>query len=204
MTTYWNFFYSGIFSILKFFHPGISAIFSTSHENLIRLHFSCPKTSLLGTLFSSLSILIFGCETGYGLHRWKRAFMVSLIASLIQFTTCLIVIGWVWSIMWGIDLVTKSSNYNCDKDNIFEEEELEFQRRMDEKMKNGKDIIAKETQAKEKQAKEIQAKETQAKEIQAKEIQAKETVIEADSKTRRRIQFLDTYLSRNRHMEQMI
>lgn len=115
--------------------------------------------------------------------------MVSLIASLIQFTTCLIVIGWVWSIMWGIDLVTKSSNYNCDKDNIFEEEELEFQRRMDEKMKNGKDIIAKETQAKE---------------TQAKETQAKETVIEADSKTRRRIQFLDTYLSRNRHMEQMI
>lgn len=86
--------------------------------------------------------------------------------------------------MWGIDLVTKSSNYNCDKDNIFEEEELEFQRRMDGKMKNEKDIIANETQA--------------------KETIPKETIIETDSKTRRKIQFLDTYLSRNRHMEQMI
>ena len=115
--------------------------------------------------------------------------MVSLIASLIQFTTCLIVIGWVWSIMWGIDLVTKSSNYNCDKDNIFEEEELEFQRRMDEKMKNEKDVIANETQAKD---------------ATPKETIPKETVIETDSRTRRKIQFLDTYLSRNRHMEQMI
>lgn len=127
---------------------------------------------LPGTLFCSLSILIFGCETGYGFHKWKRAFCVSLIASIIQFTTCLIVIGWVWSIMWGIDLVMKSSNYNCDKDNsnLFEEEfELTNGGRMEEKV-----------------------------------TLPKETIVIEDSK-RRKIQFLDTYLARNRQsMEQII
>lgn len=76
--------------------------------------------------------------------------------------------------MWGVDLVMKSSNYDCDRRNIdLFEEELQV-RQLDNSV-NGT-------------------------------LQPKDTIVIENGigKEKRRIQFLDTYLARNRQTEQII
>uniref|UniRef100_A0A2L2YRF6 Protein SPEC3 n=1 Tax=Parasteatoda tepidariorum TaxID=114398 RepID=A0A2L2YRF6_PARTP len=56
----------------------------------------------VGTFLAALTVLC-GCPTEYD-DRCK-AFLYNVLASFLQLLTALIVVGWVWSIMWGITFV---------------------------------------------------------------------------------------------------
>ncbi|KAI1287336.1 Protein stum -like protein [Halotydeus destructor] len=62
----------------------------------------------LGTFLASMTIPL-GCKTEYGRDKWTRAFIICLITAIIQTATALFVLGWVWSIMWGINFVKHSA-----------------------------------------------------------------------------------------------
>lgn len=91
-------------------------LFNTNPLNLIKrclssyfFLFSSSWSILIltsGTLLASISIL-FGCRTEYGSDKWKRAFVISFCISLTQMVTAIFVLGWVWSIMWGINFIKR-------------------------------------------------------------------------------------------------
>ncbi|XP_054711328.1 protein stum homolog [Uloborus diversus] len=58
-----------------------------------------------GTFLAALTVLC-GCPTEY--DDKCTAFLYNVLASLLQLFTALIVVGWVWSIMWGITFVSIS------------------------------------------------------------------------------------------------
>ncbi|GIY25999.1 uncharacterized protein CDAR_439691 [Caerostris darwini] len=54
------------------------------------------------TFIAGLTVLC-GCPTEY--EDRCTAFLYNILASFLQLLTALIVVGWVWSIMWGITFV---------------------------------------------------------------------------------------------------
>ncbi|KAG0425328.1 hypothetical protein HPB47_027493 [Ixodes persulcatus] len=60
-----------------------------------------------GTLLTTVAALC-GCRTEHG-SRWRAA-GYNLLAALLQTLTAPFVVGWVWSIMWGITFVNVSVN----------------------------------------------------------------------------------------------
>ncbi|XP_074602343.1 uncharacterized protein LOC141856013 isoform X2 [Brevipalpus obovatus] len=68
----------------------------------------------LGTFLATLTIL-FGSQTEHGKDQWKRAFFISIFAAFVQALTSIFVIGWVWSIMWGINLIKNSTKIKDQK-----------------------------------------------------------------------------------------
>ncbi|RWS10461.1 hypothetical protein B4U79_05168, partial [Dinothrombium tinctorium] len=69
------------------------------------LNFFLPGS---GTLLASITIL-FGCSTEYGKEHWKKAFVISLLAAILQIVSAIFVVGWVWSVMWGINFIKNST-----------------------------------------------------------------------------------------------
>lgn len=61
-----------------------------------------------GTFLAAFTVLC-GCPTEYGDEDRCTAFLYNVLASFLQLLTALIVVGWVWSIMWGITFVGISS-----------------------------------------------------------------------------------------------
>lgn len=60
----------------------------------------------LGTLIATVSIF-FGCTTEYGNEQRCKSITLGFMISMIQVTTAIFVLGWVWSIMWGINFVKR-------------------------------------------------------------------------------------------------
>ncbi|XP_023218368.1 protein stum homolog [Centruroides sculpturatus] len=61
----------------------------------------------IGTLIASVTVLC-GCKTEHANR--AKAFGYNLLAGLLQLITAPVVIGWVWSIMWGITFVNISTS----------------------------------------------------------------------------------------------
>lgn len=61
----------------------------------------------IGTLLTTIAAMV-GCRTEHS-SRWRAA-GYNLLAALLQALTAPFVIGWVWSIMWGITFVNVSVN----------------------------------------------------------------------------------------------
>lgn len=61
---------------------------------------------LPGTLLSIIGIL-FGCKTEHDSKR--KSSLISLLAALLQLITAPIIVGWIWSVLWGITFVNISS-----------------------------------------------------------------------------------------------
>ncbi|EEC13637.1 hypothetical protein IscW_ISCW011737 [Ixodes scapularis] len=59
------------------------------------------------TLLTTVAALC-GCRTEHG-SRWRAA-GYNLLAALLQTLTAPFVVGWVWSIMWGITFVNVSAS----------------------------------------------------------------------------------------------
>jgi hypothetical protein len=57
----------------------------------------------LGTLLSSFTVFCCG-STRLGPSPWK-AFGYNIIAALLQMITFVIIVGWIWSILWGMTFV---------------------------------------------------------------------------------------------------
>lgn len=60
----------------------------------------------VGTLLATFTVL-FGCSTEYGKERKMTAFFIGLFIAVVQMLTAIIVLGWVWSIMWGINFIKR-------------------------------------------------------------------------------------------------
>ncbi|KAG8182501.1 hypothetical protein JTE90_020416 [Oedothorax gibbosus] len=61
----------------------------------------------LGTFLAAFTVLC-GCPTEYCDEERCTAFLYNVLAAFLQLLTALIVVGWVWSIMWGITFVGMS------------------------------------------------------------------------------------------------
>ena len=51
--------------------------------------------------------VLFGCNTEYGKLHKTRAFSLGILIGIIQMSTAIFVLGWVWSIMWGINFIKR-------------------------------------------------------------------------------------------------
>lgn len=60
----------------------------------------------IGTLIASFATL-FGCTTGYGKEGKCQAFFLGLAITITQVTTAIFVVGWVWSVMWGVNFIKR-------------------------------------------------------------------------------------------------
>ncbi|XP_012942355.1 protein stum homolog [Aplysia californica] len=56
----------------------------------------------LGTFFSAWTCLC-GCKTKLG--KPAKAFCLNLLSALLQMITFVFIVGWVWSIIWGMNFV---------------------------------------------------------------------------------------------------
>lgn len=59
-----------------------------------------------GTFIASFATLL-GCTTGYGKESRFQAFLLGLAITFTQITTAIFVIGWVWSVMWGVNFIKR-------------------------------------------------------------------------------------------------
>lgn len=59
-----------------------------------------------GTIISVFAILC-GCKTEHGSKR--KSTMISLMAAFLQLVSAPIVVGWIWSVLWGITFVNIST-----------------------------------------------------------------------------------------------
>ncbi|GFQ75960.1 hypothetical protein TNCT_408081 [Trichonephila clavata] len=58
-----------------------------------------------GTLISAFTVFC-GCTTEY--QEKRQSLWYNLLAALLQLLMCPIIVGWIWSILWGITFVNIS------------------------------------------------------------------------------------------------
>ncbi|GIX70477.1 hypothetical protein CDAR_280621 [Caerostris darwini] len=58
-----------------------------------------------GTLISAFTVFC-GCTTEH--KDKKQSLLYNLLAALLQLLLCPIVVGWIWSVLWGITFVNIS------------------------------------------------------------------------------------------------
>ncbi|XP_054719377.1 protein stum homolog, partial [Uloborus diversus] len=66
----------------------------------------------LGTLISSFAVFC-GCTTEYGDKR--KSLLYNLLAALLQLLMAPIIVGWIWSVLWGITFVNISLSKAVDE-----------------------------------------------------------------------------------------
>lgn len=66
----------------------------------------------LGTIISAFTVL---CGAPTTLNRRVPAFLFNLLAAFLQLVTFFIIVGWVWSILWGMNMVTLAMNWGEEK-----------------------------------------------------------------------------------------
>jgi len=64
---------------------------------------------LPGTLIAAFSV--FCCGSTTRLESKFNAFLLNVVAGTLQLTTFLVIIGWIWSISWGMTFVQLASSY---------------------------------------------------------------------------------------------
>ncbi|GBO25130.1 hypothetical protein AVEN_68204-1, partial [Araneus ventricosus] len=97
-------FFPNIYILLKLLAvvPVSVATVERSFSSLRRLKTYLRNTTSERTFLAGLTVLC-GCPTEY--EDRCTALLYNLLASFLQLLTALIVVGWVWSIMWGITFV---------------------------------------------------------------------------------------------------
>ncbi|XP_022101349.1 protein stum homolog [Acanthaster planci] len=65
----------------------------------------------VGTFLSSFSV--FCC--GFTRISSQRAFLWNLLAAVLQTVTCIFIVGWIWSISWGMTFCTLATEYKYEK-----------------------------------------------------------------------------------------
>ncbi|XP_045187275.2 protein stum homolog isoform X3 [Mercenaria mercenaria] len=65
-----------------------------------------------GTLISAFTVL---CGAPTALNRKTAAFLFNLLSAFLQMVTFIIIVGWVWSILWGMNMVTLAMNWGEEK-----------------------------------------------------------------------------------------
>ena len=89
------------------------------HENLINVHEKYYRPILKwkiqravfifsGTLISAFTVL---CGAPTALNKKTAAFLFNLLSAFLQMITFIIIVGWVWSILWGMNMVTLASKF---------------------------------------------------------------------------------------------
>ncbi|XP_071962591.1 protein stum homolog [Antedon mediterranea] len=66
----------------------------------------------LGTFVSAFTV--FCC--GYTETTPTKAFLWNVLVAFLQILTFAVVVGWIWSIMWGMTFVTLSADYEHEKE----------------------------------------------------------------------------------------
>lgn len=61
-----------------------------------------------GTFMSSWACLC-GCKTKLG--KPAKAFGLNILSAMLQFVSFVVIVGWVWSIIWGMHFVQIASKY---------------------------------------------------------------------------------------------
>ena len=86
---------------------------SGEHNNL--LYFA-------GTLLSAPTVLC--CATARLMSKW-RALCLNVVSALLQTLTCLLIVGWIWSILWAMTFVQLSCKYGLRNNVVTKYVELE-------------------------------------------------------------------------------
>ncbi|CAD5117065.1 DgyrCDS5886 [Dimorphilus gyrociliatus] len=69
------------------------------------LNIGCPG---LGTLISAFSVF---CCASTRIEKPIHAFGLNILAGILQALTFIVIVGWIWSILWGMTFVQFSSKY---------------------------------------------------------------------------------------------
>lgn len=56
----------------------------------------------IGTFISSFTVF---CGAKTKISKPRNAFMLNLLAAFLQMVTFLVIVGWIWSILWGMNFV---------------------------------------------------------------------------------------------------
>ncbi|XP_060596835.1 protein stum homolog isoform X3 [Ruditapes philippinarum] len=65
-----------------------------------------------GTFISAFTVL---CGAPTALNKRTAAFLFNLLSAFLQMITFIIIVGWVWSILWGMNMVTLAMNWGEEK-----------------------------------------------------------------------------------------
>ncbi|XP_064622949.1 protein stum homolog isoform X2 [Lineus longissimus] len=63
------------------------------------LNIGCPG---LGTLISSFTVF---CGASTRITKRSHAFLLNLLAAFLQMLSFIIIVGWIWSILWGMTFI---------------------------------------------------------------------------------------------------
>ncbi|KAH3705264.1 protein stum homolog [Dreissena polymorpha] len=66
----------------------------------------------VGTLVSAFTVL---CGAPTMLNKPGPAFLFNLLSAFLQLVTFFVIVGWVWSILWGMNMVTLAMNWGEEK-----------------------------------------------------------------------------------------
>lgn len=61
-----------------------------------------------GTLISSFTVF---CGAKTKISKRRNAFLLNLLAAFLQMVTFLVIVGWIWSILWGMNFVQIACKY---------------------------------------------------------------------------------------------
>lgn len=89
----------------------------SNNPNAIFYIFCCPYLQLLmkliwnsflfaGTIISAFTVFC-GCPTK--IEKRMNAFLLNILAGFLQMVTFIIIVGWIWSILWGMNFVQLAS-----------------------------------------------------------------------------------------------
>ncbi|KAL4238157.1 hypothetical protein ACF0H5_002868 [Mactra antiquata] len=65
-----------------------------------------------GTLISAFTVL---CGAPTALNKKVPAFLYNVLSAFLQMITFIVIVGWVWSILWGMNMVTIAMNWGEEK-----------------------------------------------------------------------------------------
>lgn len=65
-----------------------------------------------GTFIAAFTVL---CGAPTALNKKSAAFLFNLLSAFLQMITFIIIVGWVWSILWGMNMVTLAMNWGEEK-----------------------------------------------------------------------------------------
>lgn len=81
-----------LYNAIPRMHPAVAIV-------LCLLNIGAPG---IGTLISSFTVF---CGAKTKISKRRNAFLLNLLAAFLQMVTFLVIVGWIWSILWGMNFV---------------------------------------------------------------------------------------------------
>ncbi|XP_052768698.1 protein stum homolog [Mya arenaria] len=66
----------------------------------------------IGTLVSAFAVL---CGAPTMLNKRVPAFFLDVLSAFLQLITFFVIVGWVWSILWGMNMITIAMNWGEER-----------------------------------------------------------------------------------------